>query len=157
MGIGGTVDLDDTAWGISGAYTFGGNVKVGATYMDQEYENSGTTSLSRKTWTIGVDWRIQGPHSVQAQYANADDCKGMGPNIGGNGGCTADLGVGGTGGDAISLAYSYAFSKRTRIKLGYVRVTNDDNTRSFRVGNSAALTRNGEKVDGYAFHIQHNF
>jgi len=151
-------DLDDSGWGLSASYTFGGNVKVGATYLDTEYENSATTKLKRKTWTIGVDWRIQGPHSVQAQYAYADDCKGFGPNIGGNGGCTADLGLGGTGGDAISLAYSYAFSKRTRVKFGWVRVSNDGNTRSFRVGNSAGLAApNGQDVDGYAFHIQHNF
>ncbi len=155
MGVGGTVDLDDKGWGISGSYTFGGNVKVGATYMDQEYETGPATDLSRKTWTVGVDWRIQGPHSVQAQYAYADDCEGTGA-IGGNGGCTGSL-VGGTGGDAISLSYAYAFSKRTRIKFGYVRVNNDENTRSFRIGNSASLTRNGENVDGYAFHIQHNF
>jgi predicted porin len=158
MGAGGTVDLDDKAWGISGSYTFGGNIKVGATYMDQEYETGPATDLSRKTWTIGVDWRIQGPHSVQAQYANADDCEGTG-TIGGNGGCTGTVTAGGlsTGGQAFSLAYSYAFSKRTRIKLGWVRTENDDGTRSFRIGNSATLTRTGEKVDGYAFHIQHNF
>lgn len=150
---------DDTAWGLSLAYTFGGNVKVGATYLDAEYETNTLAapgaSLDRKTWTIGVNWRIQGPHSVQAQYAYADDCEGVG-NVGGNGGCTGSL-VGGTGGDAWSLAYSYAFSKRTRVKLGYVRVSNDSNTRSFRIGNSAALTTNGQNVDGYAFHIQHNF
>jgi len=150
-----TVNMDDKAWGASIAYTFGGNVKVGATYLDAEYETGAATSLDRKTYTIGVNWRIQGPHSFHAQYAYADDCEGVG-TIGGNGGCTGSL-VGGTGGDAWSLAYAYAFSKRTRVKLGYVRVSNDANTRSFRIGNSAALTRNGQDVDGYAFHIQHNF
>jgi len=160
MGAGGTVDLDDKAWGISAAYTFGGNVKVGATYLDQEYQTGVATDLSRKTWTIGVDWKLQGPHSVQAQYAYADDCEGTG-NIGGNGGCTgnivAGVPIGGTGGDAFSLAYTYAFSKRTQVKVGYVRVNNDDATRAFRVGNSASLTRNGEETDGFAFHIGHRF
>jgi hypothetical protein len=153
-----TVNLDDKGWGLSLAYTFGGNVKVGGTFLDTEYETGAATSLDRQTWTIGVDWRIQGPHSLHAQYAYADDCEGTG-TIGGNGGCTGTVNAGGlgTGGDAISIAYSYRFSKRTRVKLGYVRVDNDAGTRSFRVGNSAALTTNGQNVDGYAFHIQHNF
>jgi predicted porin len=150
--------LDDKAWGLSLAYTFGGNVKVGFTYLDAEYETGATTTLDRKTWTLGVDWRIQGPHSVQAQYAKADDCEGTG-TIGGNGGCRGTVTAGGlgTGGDAISLAYSYAFSKRTRVKFGYVRVDNDAGTNTFRIGNSAGLAANGQNVDGYAFHIQHNF
>lgn len=173
MGVAGVAgaggfDLDDRAWGLSAAYTFGGNIKVGATYLDAEWETGVATQVKKKTYTIGVDWRISGPHSVQAQYANADDCKGVG-NIANNGGCTGNTTaaglpvVGGTGGDAFSLSYAYAFSKRTRVKVGYVRVSNDGGTRSYRVGNSAAHVAQGtspatgQDSDGYAFHIQHNF
>lgn len=148
-------DFDDRAWGVSARYTFGGKIKVGATYLAPKFETGVGATTKKKTYTIGVDWAIGGPHSVQAQYAKASDCKGNGAAIGGNGGCAA-AGPD-TGGDAWSLAYSYAFSKRTRIKLGYVRVDNDANTRTYRIGNSAALAANGENVDGYAFHISHTF
>jgi len=154
-------DFDDRAWGISAAYTFGGNIKVGATYLAPKFETGVGTSIKKKTYTIGVDWAIGGPHSVQAQYAKASDCKGNGAAIGGNGGCAA-AGPD-TGGDAWSLAYSYAFSKRTRVKVGYVRVDNDINTASYRIGNAGAFVASGgapaagQSADGYAFHISHTF
>jgi len=156
--VAGGQDFDDRAWGLSAAYTFGGNIKVGGTYLAPKFETGVGASTKRKSYTIGVDWAIAGPHSVAAQYAKVSDCKGNGAAITSantNGGCAA-AGPD-TGGDAWSLAYSYAFSKRTRVKLGYVRVDNDTNTRSYRIGNSNALTRNGENVDGYAFHISHTF
>jgi predicted porin len=149
---------DDSAWGLSAAGTFG-PIKVGATYLDADYETLPGQEAKRKTWTLGVDWRIAGPHSLQAQYANAGDVKGnstVGVAQGANGGL--DPSGGGTGGDAWSIAYSYAFSKRTRLKLGYVYVDPDGNNSTFRVGNSARdpLAR-GSSSSGYAFHISHSF
>jgi hypothetical protein len=168
----GVIDLDDRGWGITAAYTFGGNVKVGATFLDARWETGTATDVKKRTYTIGVDWALSGPHSIQAQYAHATDCKGTSlVGIGGNGGCAAPstlvAGVatprGDTGGTAMSIAYSYAFSKRTRVKVGYVRVDNDNNSNSYRIGNSAALIAGGapsaagQNVDGYAFHISHTF
>lgn len=93
------------------------------------------------------------------QYAQAEDTKGndtagFGGVLGGNGGVSASGSD--TGGDAWSIAYRYAFSKRTRVKLGYVRVDNDRNTTTYRIGNTASV-RAGENSSAYAFHIQHNF
>ena len=166
---GATAQLDDDAWGISAAYTFGGNVKVGFTFLDAEYETAPGRSMGKQTWTLGVDWRLSGPHSIHAQYAYADDTDGNSTvSIGGNGGITAPLTaagvpVNGTGGDAISLAYQYAFSKRTAIRFGYVRVNNDTNTAAYRIGNTAAHTAvapavaTGQNVDAFAFHLSHRF
>ena len=56
----------------------------------------------------------------------------------------------------MSIAYRYAFSKRTSIKLGYVSVSNDDNTSAYRIGNTASVA-NGENSSAYAFHIRHRF
>jgi predicted porin len=157
-----TTDLDDKAWGISASYTFAGKIEVGATYLDAKYETGPGTDLKKKTATIGVDWSIQGPHGLEAQYAWADDTSGNSTvGIGGNGGSAAPVqAVCGsscaTGGDAFSIAYRYRFSKRTRVKLGYVAVDNDTNSASYRVGNSPA-GRAGEDSSGWAFHIQHNF
>jgi predicted porin len=154
---------DDTGWGVSAAYTFG-PVKIGATYLDTEYETLAGQEAKRKTWTVGVDWRIAGPHSIQAQYANAGDVKGnstVGVAQGANGGL--DPSGGGTGGDAWSISYAYALSKRTRFKVGYVYVDPDSNATTFRIGNSArpvlpsAAAHAGSSSSGYAFHISHSF
>jgi predicted porin len=173
--LGGT-DLDDLGYGVSAAFTFG-PVKVGGTWLRREFETASGTQIRearQDTFSLGADWRIAGPHSIQGQWAHANKVKGDSlAGIGGNGGlaaprvCSIAL-VGGvcngiesdrgdTGGDAFSISYSYAFSKRTRVKIGYVWVDNDTNTNSYRIGNTAALLGNGQSVDGYAFHISHSF
>jgi predicted porin len=162
---GATTGLDDWAWGISAAYTFAKSVKVGATYLDAEYETGPGIDMSKKTFTIGVDWQVSGPHSLHAQYAWADDTDGNSAvSIGGNGGITSPIDpgtglprVGGTGGDAFSIAYQYAFSKRTAVRFGYVRVDNDSASLSYRIGNTAAQGVRGENMDGFAFHVRHRF
>lgn len=161
---GATTDLDDDAWSLSASYVFMGKVKVGFTYLDANYETGPGRDMDKQTWTIGVDWSITGPHSVHAQYAYADDTDGNSTvSIGGNGGITSPLtaaGVsrgGGTGGDAFSLAYQYAFSKRTSIRFAYVKINNDSNTAAYRLGNTAAHLRTGENVDSFGFLIRHRF
>jgi predicted porin len=128
---------------------------VGATYLDSKYETLPGQELKKRTATVGVDWTIAGPHSVEAQYAWAGDSKGNSTvAIGGNGGSEASGSD--TGGDALSIAYRYRFSKRTSIKLGYIVVDNDTASNSYRVGNTAGVT-NGEKSSAVAFHIRHRF
>jgi hypothetical protein len=126
--------------------------------------------ISKRTTTLGVEWAIAGPHSLEAQWTHAWDTKGSGPtaiNLGGNGGARYDP-LGDTGGEAYSIAYRYAFSKRTSIKIAYVRVENDDRTNAVRIGNTAPYCSTtscpaqgaapfGQSVDGYAFKIFHRF
>jgi len=153
-----TTDLDDSAWGISAAYKFG-PVELGATYLDARYETGPGTEAKKRTATIGVDWNVAGPHSIEAQYAWAGDTKGNGTaRIGsrtGNG--IVSVSGADTGGDAFSIAYRYRFSKRTSIKLGYIRVDNDARSTAYRVGNTAPLTTAGDNMDAVAFHIRHRF
>jgi predicted porin len=159
-------DLDDEGYGISGSFTFGGNVEVGGTWLHRKWETAPGRSVKTDTYTLGVEWAISGPHGLEGQYTYADDCKGNSlAAIGGNGGCNAptrlvggvEQGVSDTGAQAFSIAYTYRFSKRTRLKLGYVVVDNDGNSNRARIGNMASLTKTGEKVDGFAFHIRHRF
>jgi predicted porin len=153
----GGTDLDDKAWGAAIGYRFG-PVRVGATYLDAKYETAPGEELKKKSWTIGVDWMIAGPHTVSAQYASIGDSKGNSSvGVGGTSNGAHAASGNNTGGDAWSLAYQYAFSKRTTIKFGYVQVDNDSNTNTYRVGNSANLLDTGEKVDGWAFLVKHNF
>jgi predicted porin len=162
----GANDLDDKGWGVSAAYTFGGNIKVGGTWLRREWETAPGRDVKTDTFTIGVNWAIQGPHGFEAQYTWADDCDGNSlTGIGGNGGCNAprrvvggvEQSVGDTGAQAFSLAYTYRFSKRTRLKLAYVVVDNDSNSNRARIGNTAATLRTGEKLDAFGFHINHRF
>jgi predicted porin len=54
---------DDKAWGISGAYTIGKKVTIGATYLDAKYDMSPTTELKKKTFTIGAEIEISRPRA----------------------------------------------------------------------------------------------
>jgi predicted porin len=164
MGYGGTTgpapaaggDDDDRAWGVAIGYRFGA-IRVGGTYLDAKYETGPGEELKKKTWTVGVDWNVAGPHTISAQYANAGKSKGDSSRGIGTANGHVEASGGGTGGDAWSLGYQYAFSKRTTLKLGYVRVDNDKNSNAYRIGNSGALLDNGETVDGWAFLVKHNF
>jgi len=161
---GATGDLDDKAWGAGVSYTFG-PVTVGATYLDADYETSATAETKKQTWSIGLDWRLPGPHMLSFQYVKADDTEGNGGNIGTASGfvqgCATVVngvaGCGGTGGDAYSLGYTYRFSKRTNIRLGWVRVENDNRSFQYRLGNNGSNLTPGSKQDGYAFLVKHDF
>ncbi len=142
----------DTAWGLTGAYTFGGNVKVGATYLDASYSTAPGRSLDKKTYTLGVDWRVAGPHSLAAQYAWAEDSKGNSLiAIGELAASGAD-----TGARDWSVAYSYDFSKRSSVKLGYHKTSNDANAR-YKLGNTAALLTPGDSQSAWAMLVKHTF
>jgi len=145
----------DKGYGGGISWTFANSIQVGATYLRREWELLGG-DLKKDTATIGVEWNIAGPHEIHAQYAWAGDSKGGADvGLGGRGGAPAP--GGGTGADAWSIAYQYAFSKRTTIKFGYVRVSNDSNSTSYYLGNAPRPLDAGENVDAYAFLIKHNF
>jgi predicted porin len=149
-------NADDRAWGVSATYTFAKRVEIGATYLDAKYETSPIHELKKRTWTVGVEWNVAGPHNVHAQYAKAGDSKGNSPfGIGGNGGLEASGPD--TGGDAWQIGYRYNFSKRTWVKVAYTRIDNDRNSNSYRIGNTSSLLFNGENVDSFAFRIGHRF
>lgn len=148
-------DLDDKGYGIAASYTFGKAIQVGATWLKRKWETP-TGDVKKNTATLGVEWAIAGPHEIHAQYAWAGDSKGDSTTgIGGNGGAEAPGGS--TGGDAWSIAYQYNFSKRTTVKFGYTRVSNDSNSNVHRLGNTPGLIGDGQDVDAYAFLIKHNF
>jgi len=154
-------DVSDDAWGVGASYTFG-QVTLGAFYLDATYEMAAGQETKKKTWGAGVDWRLTGPHMLSIQYVKANDTKGNGGNVGtGNGaltGCRQGVVVNcsETGGQEISLGYTYRFSKRTTIRLGYVRMENDDRTNSYRIGSTGSVA-NGDTVDGYAVLVKHDF
>jgi predicted porin len=152
-----TTNLDDRAWGVSAIYDFGA-IEVGATYLDAKYETGPSSEAKKKTWTVGAEWNIAGPHELHAHFQHAGDTKGTagGPGVNptSNGGIP-NVGED-TGGKGWSIGYKYNFSKRTWIKLAYVKIDNDRNARAYRVGNMPAPVA-GDNTDSYAFRISHSF
>jgi predicted porin len=125
FGVNGTQELDDDAWVIAGAYNFG-KVEIGGAYNVQKYQMGGATGDIEKTgWTIGVDWDLSGPHSVGANYTNADLSGGaVSANIGNTVRYTA---TGENASQLYQIYYGHAFSKRTTAKVAYVHLDNDQN------------------------------
>ena len=152
-GVGGS--NDDRGWTVSAAYTFMGKVKVGATYIDTRYETSAVTELKKKNWTVGVDWHIAGPHSLEGFYTRAGDSKGSGVGIGGGNGPLAAPGPD-TGARQWEVVYNYRFSKRTNVGFGYTRVDNDANS-SYTLGGLGALIPVGDNQSAWVMRGWHTF
>lgn len=150
--LGAADNFDDRGWGISAAYTFAKKIEVGATYLDAEYETAIGRTLKRRSWTVGVEWNVAGPHTVLAFYGNADDAKGNSlVSVGDVPASGSD-----TGAQDWSIGYRYAFSKRTWIQAGFHRTDNDRNA-FYKNGNANKPLLGGEKQDGIAFHLRHRF
>lgn len=161
-GVAGTPELDDRAWGAVGRYTFG-PVLLGMTYMDRKLETSATTTVKNRTWTIGGEWTIAGPHALHFAYGDTSDSKGN--NAAAVGGTAGGFEVAGpdTGYKAFSLAYQYSFSKRTTAKIGWVRYDNDANSDAVRNYNVSTLlpggaaNANGQALDSFSLVLKHRF
>jgi predicted porin len=149
-------ELDDKAWGASAAYTLG-PVQAGITFMDRRWETA-TGDVKKKTWTIGAEWTIAGPHELHIAYGWTGDSKGSsltGISPTAQGGAAAPGSD--TGYQAFTIGYQYAFSKRTTAKLGYTRMENDTNTSAIRANNSAVLLSDGQDTANWALVVRHRF
>jgi predicted porin len=146
---------DDKAWNASVAYTFG-PVKVGIAYISAEYDTGPGTELKKKNWNVGLDWAIAGPHGLEVGYTKAGDSKGNTASVAGLGLGDVAASGGDTGADLIAIKYRYAFSKRTRVRLGYVRLENDNNA-SYALGGTSAPVFAGENMNAVVFYAEHTF
>jgi predicted porin len=145
---------DDTGWGIGASYTFAGKVEVGAQYIDTKYEMGAGGDVKRKSWQVGAEWNIQGPHNLDVAYVAADDAKGLlGATPGGN---VPAVSLASTGADLWSISYRHVFSKRTYVRVGYVKLSNDQ-AASYALGGLRAPTRAGENQDAFAVYASHRW
>lgn len=143
----------DRAWTLAAGYNFAGVFDVRGIYTNLKYDATNSSELKARGWGVYADWRVQGPHTLRAQYAKLRDIKGN-ANVtvnfyDGNGG------AGGTGAKTWAFAYSYAFSKRTEGSLVYRKVKQGRNTESFGVGNETATAGGGQTAWGLNF--RHRF
>jgi predicted porin len=151
---------DDRGWTIGASYNFMGNLLVGIQYVEMKYETTTTTEAKKKNWFIGADWNFAGPHHVLGAYVKAGDTKGnsslaqltaAGLNTG-NGPLTA----GDSGADFWEIMYGYDFSKRTSVKFGYVRLSNDSDA-FYSLGGLARPTIGGENQSAWVMYGQHSW
>lgn len=143
---------DDKAWAISGAYTIGKKVTIGATYLDAKYDMSPTTELKKKTFTLGAEIDISGPHGLELGFTYAGDSKGNSASG------VVDIAASGpdTGGKQYSIAYVHSFSKRTQARLIYTKIDNDTNS-IYRLGSQSSGVAAGLSPSAYGFHLSHRF
>jgi predicted porin len=155
----GAQELNDDAWVASGAYTWN-KLTFGGVYSEQKYELGAGNELKKKVWSIGADWDLSGPHSVGANFANADDTKGSGaaPASIGTSANTQYNVLGQTGAKMWQIYYGHAFSKRTTAKVAYVSLDNDSNA-NYTLGGvkaSAVATANKDQ-NAIVLLVKHNF
>ncbi len=136
--VGGT---SDSGWTVGAAYQFG-PVKAGLMYAKQQFDGGNIgLDASVDAWNLAGDWAIAGPHHLLAGFTKANSTKGTFCGVGvvctsaaGLTGATVgnrvfNNGQGATGGTLWQVEYQYWLSKRTRLSLGYVQITNDTNAR----------------------------
>jgi predicted porin len=142
---------DDDAWNASISYTFG-PVKVGVAFIDAEYEMAPGVTLEKQNWNVGLDWAIGGPHGLEFGWTHADDSEGN--SLIGIGDVAASGGS--TGADLYAIKYRYAFSKRTRVRVGYVYLDNDNNA-FYSLGGTSRPVTNGESQNAVVMYWEHHF
>jgi len=136
---------------VGAGFRFGGfNIRAG--FGDNNYEIGNGTGQELEATAIGIfaDWNIQGPHTIRAGFATLDDIEG-----------NSTVPVGGyrptgpaTGADWMSVAYSYAVSKRTEVSVAYNQMDNDTNS-TLTLGKEAVTT--GGKQTSVGVVLKHRF
>lgn len=163
---------DDTGWNVVASYTIGGGHRVGFMYEKHDYESlSATADAEHSAWGIFGNIALGGPHSVQLQYVQARDTKGSLGN-GTTGGAVATMlsgsatvgsnlvfngGAGGTGAKQYGVQYTYAFSKRTNVRLRYSIIDNETNALYALWTPASQAPTAGSRPRGYGFAFDHRF
>lgn len=167
---------DDQGFMLGASYTFGA-VRLGAMYQNMEYESFSTTAKGKNdVWAVFADWRISGPHSLQAQFVYADDTSGTlgAPGIPGAGGAATtgapfiisqgtgssmvyNGGAGGTGAKQYGIRYAYDFSKRTALRFAYTWIDNDTVARYGTYVTGATAPNAGETARAFGVAFDHRF
>jgi predicted porin len=126
-----------------------GGFNVRAGYLANEYETTSANTVETDGFGLFADWNISGPHTIRAAYSTVDDPEGTA-------GSSAGSYVVGTGrgADHMTLAYSYALSKRTEVSVAYNQIDNDTNA-TFALGKEAVTV--GGKQTAVGLVLKHRF
>jgi predicted porin len=142
------LSASDDAFSLVAGYRMGA-FNIRGIYQTNTYEIPPSAEVETTGFGLYVDWNIQGPHTLRVAYITLDDVEGTA-------GATAGSYVvgNGTGGDLITLAYTYDFSKRTQLVAAYNQMKNDANA-AFSMG--VADARDGGKQTSIGAAIRHSF
>jgi predicted porin len=152
VGNNATFSGDESGWHLTGAYTFGNGLKLGATYVSMEADTGVGATAENDAYIIGAEWKISGPHAVHFSYTRADSSEGTaGAAMGGR----PAVGAAANGAKLWQIRYLHDLSKRTTASIGYVNLKNDVSGTYDLMGVSGTGT--GAKSSAVAMSIQHRF
>jgi predicted porin len=139
-------------------YTFAGRFKLRASYSESKYEigNVAAQELKAKGYNFYGEFNIAGPHSINVAYIAVLDPEGTSTvNVGRyKAPIVAGVANSATGATAYTLAYAYAFSKRTQGLIAY-NVIDNDTRADFSQGVTASSL--GGKQTTYGVAVRHSF
>jgi predicted porin len=160
-GAGAAVDNEWDSYRIGGKFTFGSGTTIGAFWDRWELTKDAATGdlvgtlgdgtafagaqnkLERDAWVLSVA-QVFGAHKILAQYGHGSE---METNSG-------DLP--GTKARFYNIGYEYSLSKRSMVKAGWARVSNDRNAAmDFGLNQAGLTTANGTQTgaDPNAFYV----
>jgi predicted porin len=152
VGSAATFSGDESGWHISGAYTLGNGLKLGAVWTEQEADTGPGADAKVKAYQLGAEWKISGPHGLAFGYTVADDTKGTaGATMGGR----PAVGAAANGAKLWQIRYLHDLSKRTQASIGYVNLKNDISGTYDLMGVSGTGT--GAKSSAIAMSVSHRF
>lgn len=123
---------------IGGSYTFGMGIRVGLIYDSLKTRVSAPTTAAnallgaandtkRTAWALPISYKT-GNHTIAGIYAKAGNTSGIATTAGSVAqGSTAATTFGDTTANSYSIAYDYAFSKRTSVGVQYSVINNGNN------------------------------
>lgn len=140
-------NFKETEFRIGGMYDFG-MASVRVLYGRTKSESAGSEE-KQNTWGIGGTYNVTANGKLVSQYYVARDLEVNGTDLGES------------GGKLFTIGYEHNLSKRTMLKAGYARVTNDDNTNGYDFGYNASgfasVGANGFSASGFQFGVRHAF
>jgi len=147
-----TFSGDESGWHISGAFTLGNGLKLGAVYTRQEADTAVGANAENTAYQFGAEWKISGPHNLHFAYTKADSSEGtLGAAMTGR----PAVGAASNGAKLWQVRYLHNLSKRTTASIGYVHLKNDVSGTYDLMGVSGTGT--GAKSSAVAVSLQHRF
>jgi predicted porin len=130
-------------------FTFAG-ARLSALYMKNEYEFDGSQiggpagkqTAEHDGFALYLDWTLQGPHSIYAQYGDRGDID------------VAGVTQNSSGAQVMGFAYGYRLSKRSQLYASYNQMKNDSNA-NFSFGTGSVTSGGKQTVIGVG--LRHSF
>jgi len=146
---------EEHGYHVNASYKFRNGLKLGGMFASMEADTAPGATAKVKTYHLGAEWQLSGPHNVHFGYTRADDMKGtVGAAMGTRPAVTA---LNNTGARMWQLRYLHKLSKRTEVSVGYVSLKNDTAASYDLGGLSYSAAQTGAKQSAFAYSLRHRF